>query len=172
MYTHLAEKWREIGGSTLTLFTNMDPWSSSGTWGLKEGFDDPVAPKFDSVQAYLTSNPGGWDLRTGDWLGDVNGNGTLDVADMDLLAIALTQNSPDDTLGLEPRWLGQSRRPSILGAVAQANLSWRHQPGRRGGDQRISSRCLSAGLYEDDLAATPLGSRGTGTATGSSTART
>src|SRR5690606_36490727 len=27
LYTYLAEKWREIGGSTLTLFNNADVWS-------------------------------------------------------------------------------------------------------------------------------------------------
>ncbi len=96
MYTYLAEKWREIGGTTLTLFNNMDPWSKSGAWGLKEGFDDLVAPKFDAVQAYLMANPGGWDQRTGNWLGDVDGNGMLDVTDVDLLAAAIRQGDGDE----------------------------------------------------------------------------
>jgi hypothetical protein len=100
MYTYLAEKWREIGGSTLTLFNNADPWSRSGAWGLKEGFDDPVAPKFDAAQAYLTANPGGWDLRTGRWLGDLDGNGQLDVTDIDLLTAGLHQSELDETLDL------------------------------------------------------------------------
>jgi hypothetical protein len=100
MYTYLAEKWREIGGSTLTLYSNADVWSRSGTWGLKEGFDDLVAPKFDAVQAYLLANPGGWDQRTGQWLGDLDGSGQLDVADIDLLTARLHQGDLDETLDL------------------------------------------------------------------------
>jgi hypothetical protein len=100
LYEHLFEKWREIGGSTLTLFTNMDPWGRGGAWGLKEGFDDPVAPKFDAVQAYLSGNPGGWDLRTRTWLGDINGNGSLDVADIDQLTLAISRGQTTAALDL------------------------------------------------------------------------
>jgi hypothetical protein len=100
LYAYLFQKWREIGGATITLFNNVDSWGRSGTWGLKEGFDDPVAPKFDAVQAYLTRQPGGWDLRTGTWLGDLDGNGRLDVADIDRLTAALAEGNADLTLDL------------------------------------------------------------------------
>jgi hypothetical protein len=150
LYSYLAEKWREIGGATLTLFNNADVWSRTGAWGLKEGFDDPVAPKFDAVQEYLRANPGGWDLRTGRWLGDLDGSGQLDVADIDLLTARVAQGDGDSTFDLNRD--GAVDRGDHQFWITSLKLTL---PGDANLDGRVDTSdlvlALQQGGYEDDL---------------------
>lgn len=149
-YEYLIDTWREIGGSTMTFYNNVGTWSRNGMWGLREGFYDDEAPKQDAVHDYLDSNPAGFDLENRVWIGDVNGDNIVDVADLHRLTRAIRVGggsaiedvNRDGRVNLEDREFFISE---ILGTViGDSNL-----------DGVLSTADLvhvfEAGVYEDDV---------------------
>jgi hypothetical protein len=57
IYTRYMDAWRELGGDLMAIFSSIAASSKWGSWGLLEGADETISPKFDAVTAWNRRNP-------------------------------------------------------------------------------------------------------------------
>jgi hypothetical protein len=60
IYGAYLDGWKRLGGELFVHFTSTAPYTKWGSWGFREWYDQPSAPKLDALRAFAARSPRWW----------------------------------------------------------------------------------------------------------------